>query len=73
MVSSVHEIFLTRFTEGFDRIHRMGQRRPVQATKLVIEDSIESRIVQVNSNVVCPPSHAHLNWYTASGEEVRYG
>jgi len=51
----------------------MGQRRPVQATKLVIEDSIESRIVQVNSNVVCPPSHAHLNWYTASGEEVRYG
>jgi len=30
-----------------DRIHRLGQHRPVQATKLVIEDSIESRIVQL--------------------------
>ena len=30
-----------------DRIHRLGQRRPVQAIKLVVEDSIESRIVQV--------------------------
>jgi DNA repair protein RAD16 len=30
-----------------DRIHRLGQRRPVQAIKLVIEDSIESRIVQL--------------------------
>jgi len=30
-----------------DRIHRLGQRRPVQAIKLVIEDSIESRIVEL--------------------------
>lgn len=30
-----------------DRIHRLGQHRPVQAIKLVVEDSIESRIVQV--------------------------
>ena len=30
-----------------DRIHRLGQRRPVQAIKLVVEDSIESRIVQL--------------------------
>jgi DNA repair protein RAD16 len=30
-----------------DRIHRLGQHRPVQAIKLVIEDSIESRIIQV--------------------------
>ncbi|KIJ22386.1 hypothetical protein M422DRAFT_277202 [Sphaerobolus stellatus SS14] len=33
--------------QAMDRIHRMGQRRPVQAIKLVIEDSIESRIVQL--------------------------
>ena len=33
--------------EAMDRIHRLGQRRPVRAIKLVIEDSIESRIVQV--------------------------
>jgi len=30
-----------------DRIHRLGQHRPVQAIKLIVEDSIESRIVQV--------------------------
>ena len=30
-----------------DRIHRLGQRRPVQAIKLVVEDSIESRIVEL--------------------------
>ena len=31
-----------------DRIHRLGQHRPVKAIKLVVEDSIESRIVQVS-------------------------
>lgn len=30
-----------------DRIHRLGQHRPVKAIKLVIENSIESKIVQV--------------------------
>ena len=34
-------------TEAMDRIHRLGQHRPVQAIKLVIEDSIESRIIQL--------------------------
>ncbi|KAI0289521.1 SNF2 family N-terminal domain-containing protein [Russula brevipes] len=34
-------------SQAMDRIHRLGQRRPVQAIKLVIEDSIESRIVQL--------------------------
>ncbi|THU89973.1 hypothetical protein K435DRAFT_728656 [Dendrothele bispora CBS 962.96] len=32
---------------AMDRIHRLGQHRPVQAIKLVVEDSIESRIVQL--------------------------
>lgn len=38
---------LTSHVEAMDRIHRLGQRRPVHAIKLVIEDSIESRIVQL--------------------------
>lgn len=38
---------LTLDTEAMDRIHRLGQHRPVEAIKLVIEDSIESRIVQL--------------------------
>ncbi|KAF8629639.1 hypothetical protein AX15_003370 [Amanita polypyramis BW_CC] len=33
--------------QAMDRIHRLGQRRPVQAIKLVVEDSLESRIVQL--------------------------
>ncbi|KAK2462283.1 hypothetical protein APHAL10511_005589 [Amanita phalloides] len=33
--------------QAMDRIHRLGQRRPVQAIKLVVEDSIESRIIQL--------------------------
>ena len=41
-------------TEAMDRIHRLGQHRPVQAIKLVVEDSIESRIVQVSSCHNCP-------------------
>ncbi|KAI7846895.1 SNF2 family N-terminal domain-containing protein [Circinella umbellata] len=33
--------------QAMDRIHRLGQRRPIQITRLVIENSIESRIVQL--------------------------
>jgi len=33
--------------QAMDRIHRLGQHRPVQAIKFVIEDSIESRIVEL--------------------------
>ncbi|OAX40604.1 hypothetical protein K503DRAFT_687226 [Rhizopogon vinicolor AM-OR11-026] len=33
--------------QAMDRIHRLGQHRPVQAIKLVIEDSIERRIIQL--------------------------
>ena len=38
---------LTAFPEAMDRIHRLGQHRPVKAVKIVIEDSIESRIIQL--------------------------
>ena len=43
----VFSLDLTLTAEAMDRIHRLGQRRPVKAIKLVIEDSIESRIVQL--------------------------
>ncbi|KAI9491231.1 SNF2 family N-terminal domain-containing protein [Zychaea mexicana] len=33
--------------QAMDRIHRLGQRRPIKITRLVIENSIESRIVQL--------------------------
>lgn len=30
-----------------DRVHRLGQNRPVTCTKLCVEDSIESKIIQL--------------------------
>ncbi|KAK4686807.1 DNA repair protein RAD16, partial [Tremellales sp. Uapishka_1] len=33
--------------QAMDRIHRLGQKRPVTVVKLVIEDSIEDQIVQL--------------------------
>jgi hypothetical protein len=54
-----------------DRIHRLGQHRPVQAIKLVVEDSIESRIVQVcaYSPVVSPS----VDIPPVAGEKIGYG
>lgn len=33
--------------QAMDRIHRLGQKRPVEVIKLVVQDSIESKIVQL--------------------------
>lgn len=33
--------------QAMDRIHRLGQHRPVRITRLVVENSIESRIIQL--------------------------
>ena len=44
---SYSQRLLTAFSEAMDRIHRLGQHRPVRAVKIVIEDSIESRIIQL--------------------------
>lgn len=33
--------------QAFDRIHRIGQNRPVTIKRLIIEDSIESKILQL--------------------------
>jgi len=33
--------------QAMDRIHRLGQHRPIQITRMIIENSIESRIVQL--------------------------
>ena len=47
--SCVHHPSLSSITitEAMDRIHRLGQHRPVRAVKIVVEDSIESRIIQL--------------------------
>ncbi|KAI8058475.1 P-loop containing nucleoside triphosphate hydrolase protein [Syncephalis plumigaleata] len=33
--------------QAMDRIHRLGQYRPIRVTRLIVENSIESRIVQL--------------------------
>lgn len=35
--------------QAMDRIHRLGQKRPVKVVKLVVEDSIEDQIVQLQA------------------------
>ncbi|WVO13666.1 hypothetical protein L204_101287 [Cryptococcus depauperatus] len=35
--------------QAMDRIHRLGQKRPVKVVKIVIEDSIEDQIVQLQA------------------------
>lgn len=33
--------------QAFDRVHRIGQKRPIKVTRLIIENSIESRIIEL--------------------------
>lgn len=33
--------------QAMDRIHRIGQNRPIKITKIIIEDSIESRVLEL--------------------------
>ncbi|KXS14988.1 hypothetical protein M427DRAFT_123923 [Gonapodya prolifera JEL478] len=33
--------------QAMDRIHRLGQHRPIKITRIIIENSIESRIIQL--------------------------
>jgi DNA repair protein RAD16 len=35
--------------QAFDRIHRLGQYRPIKITRMIIENSIESRILQLQA------------------------
>ncbi|ORY46468.1 hypothetical protein BCR33DRAFT_753524 [Rhizoclosmatium globosum] len=39
--------------QAFDRIHRLGQHRPIRITRLIIENSIESRILQLQEKRKC--------------------
>lgn len=50
-----------------DRIHRLGQHRPVKAIKLVVEDSIESRIVQLQEK-----KSAMVDATLSTDDSVRY-
>jgi hypothetical protein len=39
--------------QAMDRIHRLGQKRPVKVIKLVVEDSIEDQVSQIPHVVSC--------------------
>ena len=34
-------------SQAMDRVHRLGQTRPLRIVRLIIEDSIESKIIQL--------------------------
>ncbi|KAJ1502413.1 ATP-dependent helicase, partial [Coelomomyces lativittatus] len=35
--------------QAMDRIHRLGQYRPIRITRIIIQDSIEERIIQLQA------------------------
>ncbi|PVZ97025.1 hypothetical protein BB558_007046 [Smittium angustum] len=35
--------------QAMDRIHRLGQKRPIKTTRLIVENSIEARIVEIQA------------------------
>lgn len=37
--------------QAMDRIHRLGQKRPVKVVKLVVEDSIEDQVSRLGPKV----------------------
>jgi DNA repair protein RAD16 len=37
--------------QAMDRIHRLGQKRPVKVVKLVVEDSIEDQVGSDNLDI----------------------
>jgi hypothetical protein len=40
--------------QAMDRIHRLGQKRPVKVVKLVVEDSIEDQVGDYVTSTVTP-------------------
>lgn len=46
--------------QAVDRIHRLGQKRPIEVTRFVIENSIESRIVQLQEKKMLLFQSMHL-------------
>ncbi|OMJ14027.1 DNA repair protein RAD16 [Smittium culicis] len=35
--------------QAMDRIHRLGQYRPIKTTRLIVQNSIEARIVEIQN------------------------
>lgn len=55
-----------------DRIHRLGQHRPIRITRLIIENSIESRIVQLQEKKTALVNSTVGNFYIKCGHWILY-
>ena len=55
------DFYLGRFSkwpeqeQAFDRVHRIGQLLPVSIYKLVVEGTVEERMIKVSSCPLNPP------------------
>lgn len=39
--------------QALDRTHRLGQHKPIKATRFIIADTVEERIVQLQVRCLC--------------------
>ena len=61
---SWNRLYLQFHFQSADRCHRIGQKRPCVITRLVVEDSIESRIVMLQEK------KAHMINSTVNKDDV---
>lgn len=55
--------------QAYDRAHRFGQTRDVNIYKLMIPDTVETRILQVSmwlAHCILPPLLISIVWHTAN-------
>lgn len=51
-------------SQAFDRVHRLGQRRKVLVQRVVISDTVEDRILQLQDRKVWPVYLSHPKFKT---------
>jgi SNF2 family DNA or RNA helicase len=49
--------------QAFDRVHRLGQKRDVHVQRLVIENTVEDRILQLQERKVRVLGHDSLDFH----------
>lgn len=49
--------------QAIDRVHRIGQTRPVRVVRLLVSNSVEDRLLKLQVNVLCFLVHLVIYYY----------